>query len=59
MDSINKVGQDIECLIPECYRNAKILALQCGGKVVGKVDNDYLHNGKWYNSIMMVRKWVS
>ena len=58
MDSIEKIGEEVECFIPECFRHVRIFAGQCGFKVVSIVPDAYLREGVFYSSTLMVRLWA-
>lgn len=56
LDSLSKIEGKVEALIPVYFRHVKIFALQCGFKVEKTIKHNYLREGKWYDSILMVRK---
>ena len=55
LDSLSKIDGEVETIIPVCFKHIKIFALRCGFKVEKIIKNDYLRNGRWYDSTLMVR----
>lgn len=55
-DSLSRIEGEIEVLIPNYFIHLKRAAQLCGFKVEKTIKNQFLKNGKWYDSTVLVKQ---